>query len=81
MAGNHAGDSGGRFDPQLAPLCRRERQRGSGNWATLAVARELKGCLLAVDPSGQAFSETLAGIRAGTSWIADTMQSCPTQAK
>jgi transposase len=44
-----------RFNPELARVYERERARGNGNRATLAVARKLVAYLLAVDRSGQPF--------------------------
>jgi len=38
-----------RYDPDLALLCAREKQKGNANRATLAVARKLLAYLLAVD--------------------------------
>jgi transposase len=44
-----------RLNPELAGVYQRERARGNGNRATLAVARKLVGYLLAVDRSGRPF--------------------------
>jgi transposase len=44
-----------RWNPQLATLYARERERGHANRATLQVARKLVAYLLAVDKSGQPF--------------------------
>ncbi len=44
-----------RWNPQLAAVHTRERERGHRNRATLAVARKLVAYLLAVDKSGQPF--------------------------
>ena len=46
-----------RWNPQLAAVHARERERGHRNRATLAVARKLVAYLLAVDKSGQRFQE------------------------
>jgi transposase len=44
-----------RYNPQLAAVHAREKERGHCNRATLAVARKLVAYLLAVDKSGQPF--------------------------
>jgi transposase len=43
------------WNPTLAAVQKRERERGNANRATLAVARKLVAYLLAVDRSGQPF--------------------------
>lgn len=44
-----------RYNPQLAAVYQREKDRGHCNRATLAVARKLVAYLLAVDKAGKAF--------------------------
>jgi transposase len=44
-----------RWNPTLAAVHARERERGNANRATLSVARKLVAYLLAVDRSGQPF--------------------------
>ena len=44
-----------RYSPELAVLYDRERQRGDGNRATLAVARKLVAHMVAVERRGTGF--------------------------
>jgi transposase len=49
-----------RWNPQLAALHARERERNNANCATLAVARKLVAYLMAVDKSGKPFQLQLS---------------------
>jgi hypothetical protein len=44
-----------RWNPELAAVYEREKERGNRNRATLAVARKLVAYLMAVDKSGRPF--------------------------